>query len=184
MTNFIPEQPKTSKQVPYFDDVTSEDGWVGQTTGKSTESLKSIITQAISRLGGLVTGFEKGTFKMESGLSRDGYRITYTIESSNGRMQLGVIEIAALPVRTGRYSSLETRKEKSLKMALYMIGQTLNGLWYLEQLSPGYAPLMPFMIEPKSGKTITQLWSENATMNNLLPSGENDFIDAETRELK
>ena len=57
MTNFIPEQPKTSKQVPYFDDVTSEDGWVGQTTGKSTESLKSIITQAISRLGGLVTGF-------------------------------------------------------------------------------------------------------------------------------
>lgn len=184
MTNFIPEQPKTSKQVPYFDDVLSEDGWVGQTTGKTTESLKSIITQAISRLGGFVTGFQKGTFNMGSGIARDGYRITYTIESSNGRMQPGVIEIAALPVRAGRSSSFEARKEKSLKMALYMIGQTLNGLWYLEQLSPGYAPLMPFMIEPKSGKTITQLWSENSTMNNLLPSGDGDFVDGETREIK
>ncbi len=31
--------------------------------------------------------------------------------------------------------------------------------------------------------TISQLWSESATMKNLLPPGEEDFIEGEIKQL-
>ena len=60
MSNFIPDQPKKAVDVPFYDDVSSEGGWQGQSTTKSIDTLKSEIVQAVSRLGGLVVGFQKG----------------------------------------------------------------------------------------------------------------------------
>ena len=161
MNNFIPEQPKKAFEVPYFDDVTSDAGWQGHSTTKSIETLKSEIVQAVSRLGGMVTGFQKGKFMIGT-QERNGFRVLYTIESGDGQMVPGRIDIASLPVRRStmdrRQSSYEKRCENSLKMALYMLRNGFDGLWFLQQLSPGFAPLMPFMLI-KGDLTVSQLWS-------------------------
>jgi len=60
--DFIPDQPKTVQDVPFYEDVTAVGGWQGHSTSKSISSLKSEITASIGRLGGLVTGFQRGTF--------------------------------------------------------------------------------------------------------------------------
>jgi hypothetical protein len=67
-------------------------------------------------------------------------------------------------------------------MALYMLRDVFNGLWFLQQLSPGYAALMPFMIADEHGHTVSQLWAESAVMKRLLPPPGADFTDGEVIE--
>ncbi len=69
-------------------------------------------------------------------------------------------------------------------MALYMLRNALDGNWFLQQLSPGFAPLLPWMLEEKSGKTITQLWSESVSIGNLLPVPGDEFVEGEFSEVK
>ncbi len=104
------------------------------------------------------------------------------MQSPNGMVK-GKMEIAALPVEKPEYMGYGSRakntykkqRDESLKMALYMLRDSLKGMWYLQQLSPGFAALMPFMIVGDSGETISQLWSKQETFSNLLPPGEADF---------
>src|SRR4030042_4183330 len=169
--NFIPEQSKETQYIPYYEDATSAEGWQGHTTQKTIKALQSEITQAISRLGGLVTGFQKGAFLSAEG-KREGFRVHYAVEAADGSQVPGRIDIAALPIRR------ESNREKSLKMVLYMFHIALNGTWFLQQLSPGYSALVPFMLR-HGDKTLSQMWTESPIMNNLLPPGEEDFIDGE-----
>lgn len=170
-SGFVPDTPKDEVKVPYFDDVSKEDGWQGHTTTKSLKVLQAEISNAIARLGGHVSSFQGGKFG-----DRDGFQIHYLMSSTDGAAIPGRINIAALPVRSSwrRRSNPKDRREKSLKMALYMLRMALDGTWFLQQLSPGYAALMPFMIG-KDGRTISELWSDSSTMNNLLPPPEDDF---------
>jgi len=184
MAKFIPDLPEKAKSVPFYDDATSEDGWQGQATSKTIEVLKSELTTSITRLGGIVTTFQRGKFHVDKNV-RDGYLITYNIESATGTMVPGKVEIAALPVKTDSRMSrtYEARCQKSLKMALYMLIIAFDGMWFLQQLSPGYAPLMPFMLG-KDDLTISQMWTESKVFGNLLPSGDNEFIvEGEVKEL-
>ena len=176
--NFIPNQPSKALSVPYYEDVTGDDGWQGQRTEKSVDRLKSEVVEGVTRLGGFVSGFTMGTFQID-GLERQGCQVFYSITANNGRFVPGRLDIAALPVRD-KYSS--TKKDKALRMALFMLRDALNGMWFFQQLSPGYAPLMPFMIGNSEGKTISQLWAESPVMNNLLPPGDAEFIEAEVEE--
>lgn len=169
--SFIPDTPEAAKVVPYYENARKEDGWQGHTTTKSIKRLQAEISDAISRLGGMVTSFQRGRFD-----DREGFRILYTLEVGNG-LSRGQIDIAALPVKD-KWN--ETKKDKSLRMALFMLREALNGTWFLQQLSPGYAPLMPWMIG-MDGKTITQLWAESSEMKNLLPPPE-EFVDGMIEE--
>lgn len=182
--NFIPEQPKQSANVPYYDDASKEDGWQGQATTKSIKALQAEIIEAIGRLGGMVINFQRGTFEGEV-KPRDGFRVHYVVEAADGSQMPGRIDIAALPVKpdTYRSSSYDKRREASLKMALYMLRVALDGTWFLQQLSPGYSALVPFMLGSGTDKTISQLWSESPAMNNLLPPGNEDLIDGEFEEV-
>jgi hypothetical protein len=180
MSNFIPDQPKAVENVPFYEDVTSAQGWQGQTTTKSMETLKSEITMAVSRLGGMVNGFQKGIF-LVGNQERQGFRVSYSIEIPDGKFMPGRIDIAALPVRKAPINSFNSRCEKSLKMALYMLRNSFDGLWFLQQLSPGFAPLMPFMLSGTKDLTVSQLWSETALMQSLLPPGDADFIEGEVK---
>ncbi len=182
--NFIPETPAESKRVPYYEDATKSDGWQGQATDKTIKALQSEITQSISRLGGLVTGYQRGMFQSEEG-ERDGFRIHYAVEAADGRQVAGRIDIAALPIDPNinwNRADKNKHKEASLKMALYMLRVALDGTWFLQQLSPGYSALVPFMIGPGK-KTISELWAESSVMNNLLPQGDEEFVDGEAKEL-
>lgn len=181
--NFIPDQPKQASDVPYFDEVTKDAGWQGHTTSKSIETLKAEITASIGRLGGMVTGFQRGTFQVNN-KKRDGFQLHYVIEAADGKMLRGRIDIAALPVEDtyDRRRSWESRRERSLKMALYMLRMALDGTWFLQQLSPGYSALMPWMLY-SDGKTITEHWAESPVMSNLLPPPpDEDFVDGEVRD--
>lgn len=178
--NFIPETPKDNiPEVPYYDDVTSENGWQGMSTTKSIERLQGEVKYRLDRLNGIVRRFQPGQFHIGDHV-RDGYRIHYFIEAPTGELISGRLDIVALPVRINRLNaaSEKKRRESSLKMALYMLEISLAGIWFLARLSPGYAPLMPFMLADGE-KTVSQLWSESAVMSRLLPPGESDFVDGE-----
>ena len=181
--NFIPDQSKIeSQEVPYFDNVTTEDGWQGHSTGKSIERLKQEVITALERLGSTVRTFQRGTFIVDN-KKREGFQIHYVIELPDGDMRPGRLDVAALPVRE-EYQlrrTLTSRRERSLRMSLYMLREALNGTWFLSRLSPGYAPLMPWMLA-KNGMTVTQLWSENVFVGNLLPSGEG-FVEGEIEDV-
>lgn len=171
---FQEENQSSLHSVPYFEDVSPADGWSGQTTTKSYETLKSNIMLSINRLGGITTSIKKGTFKSEDKTTREGLVILYQIEGAEGKLYPGKIEIAALPTKNSSH------KEKSLKMAMYMFDISLKGTWYLQKLSPGYDPLMPFMLVPGKDKTISQSWSESPVFNNnLLPEPNSSFIEGE-----
>ena len=183
--DFIPEQPKEEKEVPYFEETTSVGGWAGHTTKKTEKRLKSEITEAITLLGGMVSGFQSGTYSGKS--KRDGFRIYYSLENPNGGFTKGQLDVAALPIETPAWDrSYKKRREQSLKMALYMLRDALKGMWYMQQLSPGFAALMPFMIVDDSGKNLTQKWSEQGAFSNLLPPGDSEFevIDGDFEEAK
>jgi len=172
MFTFQPEEKKVAR-VPYFEDVSRDEGWQGYTTTKSIKTLQAEIGEAIGRLGGVVSGFQRGTFQIEN-QPREGFQVHYSVQNPNGKLVPGRLDIAALPVRN-RYD--DSKKDKSLRMALYMLRNALDGMWFMQQLSPGYAALMPWMLADE-GKTISQLWSESPIMNRLLPPGESEFIEA------
>jgi len=171
---FKPSQTESVK-VPFFEDAKSEDGWQGYATSKSVETLQKEITDCIRRLGGFVSGFQHGRFIVDK-LEREGYRIYYSISAPDGGHVPGRLDIAALPVRQ-RYNN-QVKRDKSLRMALYMLRVGLDGSWFMQQLSPGYAPLMPWMLNAE-GKTVSELWAESPMMNRLLPPPSSDFVEGE-----
>jgi hypothetical protein len=173
--NFIPKQAEKAVIVPYFEDANRDEGWQGYSTTKSIERLKSEIVESMTRLGAMVSGWQVGTFQMDK-QKRDGYQIHYSIQTPSGNFVPGRLDIAALPVRSPYDDS---KKDKSLRMALYMLRISLDGMWFMQQLSPGYAPLMPWMIANKEGKTISQLWAESPAMSRLLPPGDAEFVEGE-----
>ncbi len=179
---FVPTTGEFSQEVPYFDEVKGDAGWKGHGTSKSMVALKAEVTQSVARLGGQVTGFVRGAYEMENGVSRDGFQIHYAIEDHQANLHQGRIDVAALPVRepkrrTGYRDTMERRREQTLKMALFMIRDALDGQWFLQMLSPGYAALMPWMLtgHPDAPQTITEIWSESAMMKKLLPPKGSEF---------
>lgn len=177
MFNFTAEK-KESVKVPFFESANKEDGWQGHTTTKSLKTLQSEIGAAIGRLGGTVSVFQRGTYLIDS-LTREGFQIHYSIQNPNGQIILGRLDIAALPVKNrGSLKHQDERREKSIRMSLYMLKMALDGMWFMQQLSPGYAALMPWMLADKN-KTVSQLWSESPIMSHLLPPGDSEFVDAE-----
>ena len=173
MFSFQAEDKKTIR-VPYFEDASRDEGWQGHTTTKSIKTLQSEIGNAVGRLGGIVSGYQQGMFQIDD-VNRDGFQIHYSIQNPNGEYVPGRLDIAALPVRSKHDKN---KKDKSLRMALFMLRNALDGMWFMQQLSPGYAALMPWMIVSE-GKTVSQLWSESPIMSRLLPPGESEFIDGE-----
>lgn len=176
MFSFQPEEQK-AVAVPYYEDAKERDGWKGQATTKSITKLQDEIATAINRLGGIVSGFQRGTFQIDE-QQREGFQIHYHLKAPNGKLIPGRLDVAALPVRARRDPA---KREKALRMALYMVREGLTGMWLMQQLSPGYAALMPFMLADDN-KTVSQLWSETPVMNLLLPPGESEFIDAEASD--
>lgn len=166
MSDFIPDTPKEEAKVPFFEDAKKEDGWQGHTTTKSIGRLQAEITNSMGRMGGMVSSFRKGRFG-----ERDGYQIVYMMETPQGTMP-GRINIAALPLRYKKTNV--DKRDKALRMALYMLREALDGTWMLQQLSPGYAPLMPFMVADKEGHTISEKWN----MSKMLPDKSSAFDEA------
>lgn len=164
---FIQDSRDERREIPYFEDVSGRDGWAGHESEKSLDKLKAELAEAIGLLGGYVLHYKRGVFELED-KARLGFQLFYTIERAAARL-----DIAALPVRSPRNG------EKSLKMAVYMLRDAFKGLWYFERLSPGFAPLMPFMIADKEGNTVSQVWAKESKIGNLLPAPGSEFVEGE-----
>lgn len=182
---FIPDKQQAVTDVPYYEDVAADAGWKGHSTSKSLETLKSEVTQSVAKIGGMVVGFQQGTYHIGE-QNRPGMMIHYTIEVATGRLVPGRIDLAALPIRPvtrggNREERLRKNTERTVKMALFNLRDALQAQWILQSLSPGYAPLMPWMLA-KDDKTVSQLWSESSVFKQLLPPSdaefEGDIIDA------
>jgi hypothetical protein len=160
---FIPDQPQKQQAVPYIEDVTSSGGWVGQSTTKDIKALQAEVSTALGRLGATVIEFQSGTFPDEYNTmrKRPGYLIRYFYETPDGRSIPGKIEVAGLPAR----KDSPEKEKQSRKMALFMLRDSLEGLWYMQQLSPGLIALLPFMLADSGGDvTFSQKFLSGLTL--------------------
>lgn len=173
MFSFTPEQPSYSQSVPLYEEARAGDGWVGHTTGKSKAKLLNEVQENIRRLGGIITDMPFGHFDTGDDRQRAGYRIQFNIRVNGGaKIIRGEINVAALPVR------FKGHEEAAIKMLLFMLRDAFRAAWFMQQLSPGYAALMPFLLVDGK-RTVTQVWSEQPSISALLPDPSATFIEGE-----
>lgn len=191
---FMPDKDEgPTLDVPYFGEARKEDGWQGQGTTRSYDSLKARLTEAMARLGGVVHTVQRGVYTL-GGVERVGAQIHYSIEGPGGQMYYGRMDIAALPViepkQSARYQEvMRNRQKKSLAMALYNVVEALRAQWVLKQMNPAYVPLMPWLLA-KDDKTISQTYIEAGIGTALLPAPskegkeKGDIVRGEFREVE
>ena len=175
---FIPDQPKQQQAVPYFENATTVGGWVGHTTTKSLDALIAEVSTALGRLGGTVTGIQSGNFQddLNKARKRPGYIVRYNYATPDGRQIAGKIEICGLPL----FKHTSQKEIQSRKMALFMLRNSLEGMWYMQQLSPGLVALMPFMLAEGD---VT--FSEKFSYSLSLPAPvEDEVVDGEAKEVR
>lgn len=158
MTNFIPDhlQP-LDRVVPYFEDHKSIPGY---RTTKSTKRLQNEIASLFDRLGGGGVTFIPGTFDGKP--LRYGYSIAFFLEGG----VKGRIEIAALPLR--HYT--DTKKEKALAQALYLLRNKLEAQAFELIYEPGSIPLLPYLIG-EGGRTVTEALIGSGALPQLTAGG-------------
>jgi hypothetical protein len=187
---FIPDEGGQDYDVPLFDQVSAKDGWKGQSTDKSVETLRAEISAEIGRMHGTMTGWMRGEYEMPDGNRRPGIEIKYQVVTGEGQAFEGRIAIAALPYEfsEGRADSARinrTRADKSLRMGLYNVRDALQGSRIMETLSPGYAALMPWLLVGGEEKTVSELWAEQGMGQRALPVPDEDgeIVDGVVREV-
>lgn len=172
--------------VPFYDEARAADGWQGQSTTRSFNTLKSDLANTIARLGGVVHRIQRGSYEI-GGLAREGAQVHYSIEGWDGQMIYGRIDVAALPIkkqsqRSGWQQRLRKKQEQSLCMALYNVIEALRAQWVLKQLNPSYVPLMPWLLN-RENQTVSEAYLE-AGINKALPAPEQgEFVEGEAREV-
>ena len=166
---FKPDKPQED-DVPCYEDAKSADGWNGAATGKTEKTLLSEVKEAIEALGGVILELNTGSFTDVKGRIRRGVIIKYIYPHPiDGNKMPGSIEIASLPCRN------TSNREKSMCLALYNARDSLKALYVLQKLSPGFLPLMPFMLTD-DGQTMSQRWA-SATRQLPEPGPEEEIID-------
>ena len=171
-------QPDTDDEfdVPYFDDVTSSNGWEGQATSKTIQTLMSEISTNMTRLGCLVTGIVPGKFG-----DRYGFQIQFAIKGEGGAMIPSRMDIACLPLnpKKRKRSSQDKRIEATKKMGLYMANKAFKGMYFLTALAPGFMPFLSLMLVNAKGQTLGELWVAKGNLKALGPGKGTKFNDAE-----
>lgn len=187
---FIPDENGQDYDVPLFDKVSVKDGWKGQSTDKSVETLRAEISAEIGRMHGTMTGWLRGEYEMDNGVRRPGVEIRYQILTEEGTAYEGRIAIATLPyeVSEGRTDSDKInrrRADKSLRMGLFNVRDSLQSSRIMETLSPGYAALMPWLLVGGDEKTVSELWAEHGMGQRALPvpDEDGDIVEAKVREI-
>lgn len=179
MFDFKPSQGE-KESIPFFDDVTSSEGWEGHATSKSIDKLQSEIAANLSLISCLFTGIQSGMFG-----ERHGFQIHFAMKADGGRMVPSRLDIACLPLNPKKRTRTRSRGrgvsdwriEATKKMALYMTAKAVKGMYFLSVMSPAFIPFMSQMLDSR-GQTLGQSWIQAGKLAALLPSGE-DFIEGE-----
>lgn len=188
---FIPEETnEASEPIIFFEDARAEDGWAGQSTDKSYDRLKGEIMNEINRLKGTVTRWMRGMYEIH-GHERPGIQIHYEVAGPNGIFQ-GRFDVAPLPRHPpfggkknhrSYESTMTNRQEESLRMALFNVSLALRSMRILQELSPGFAALMPWLLAD-GDQTISEIWSGGLGAKALPSPEDGEVIDVPFREVK
>ena len=189
MPKFIPEDQIDSKMIdniPFFQEAKSLDGWRGIGTTKSIKTLMAEISAEIARMGGTVSSIVKGRFDTDP--ERWGYRIEFDLVKGE-RIFPGKIELAALPVKKPKHMNQKTKKgyntrlDKSLRMALYMIREYIAAGRLIGLMDLDHIPLVPWLIPSGSEFTISQIFN-TGSQPQLSEPKEGDIHEGTFRELE
>lgn len=147
------EHQSDQPSVPFFEDATKKDhGVKGHTTGKSLEKLKSEVRSAIARLGGGVHRIQHVKFPdPEKGEARYGFVVTFDYLGHPAEMK-----IAGLPLK----NPTDTKKDQSMKQALYTIRESLEAQHNQYLLSPGSHPLLPYVLDADNDRTFGEAFDQ------------------------
>ena len=174
MFNFKPADNEV-KKVPFFDEVTSADGWEGHTTSKSVDKLISEIANNLTLLGCVFTGFQSGSFG-----ERPGFQIHFAMKAPDGGLIPSRLNIACLPInprrrlRYRRGVKHDPRLEGTQKMALYMTAKAIKGMYFLNVLSPAFIPFMSLMLG-RGEATLGEAWLQSGSLAQLMPPANSHF---------
>lgn len=146
-------------RVPDFEDA-RKDVAPGYSTHKTIERLQGDITQAIAQLGGGQIVIMQGSYTV-SGRKRYGYEIRFTYGQ-----QPAVMQVAGLPMR----KETPDKANQVRKQALYLVLQWLQTALTSMLFTPGYAPLVQFMLVPGQDKTVGEMFLLQSGLVNSNPS--------------
>lgn len=166
---FVPDEPKKSPPIPYFEDLTGEAGFRGYSTQKSIRTLQSEVSQAIARLDGYLVDVQTGNFMDEKNRKRAGFVFVFTMPAPGGNGSvMAEIKVAAFPLRKWTLQ----KEEQSKKMVLFVLRNWLEAVWNFQRVTPtAVATLIPFMLG-KDGETLSDAWISGRITGGLLMSGE------------
>ena len=181
---FVPADQGLDEELPWADEARAVDGWKGQSTDKSVAKLRGEISTEIGRLKGTMTRWMRGDFEGDDGRVRAGIQIGYSVSTQDGKVWEGRIDVAALPHKTnGPADRVRARADKALRAALYNVRDALQSNRILQDLSPGYVGLMPWLLT-EGDKTISQLWGSKMGYKALpAPDKDGDIVDVKFREV-
>lgn len=163
---FTPDKPEAQVAIPYFEQARASDGWEGHASKKGADQLRDEMITSLNKLGAMITELKTGTFKIHH-RERAGIVLVFIMGGTPGR-----ISLAALPVRNGQ------NRIASIKMLYYITRNVFSGLWLLQQLAPGTAALLPFLLI-NGTQTLSEVWAERTTLGLLLPPGDAEFVEGE-----
>lgn len=145
MAEFIVAEPEISPaNVPFFEDSQQLD-IPGRGLEKSLPYYQANVVEMLARLHGAGVRFTEGHFPGAS--RRYGYRITFSAYGNTAR-----IDCAALPLR----KETPKKKDRALAQALYILAHKLEAMVHSYIYEPDSLPLVPYIMSPENGKTITE----------------------------
>lgn len=164
---FTPDKPAEAQTiVPLFENARASDGWEGHNSKKTADKLRDEMITALNRLGASIVKVQTGTFTIDR-RSRAGVILDFTMSGAPGQ-----ISLAALPVRN------TNNRLRSMKMLYYVARDVFKGMWLLQQLAPGTAALLPFLLA-NGNQTLSEVWAERTSLGLLLPPGNAEFVEGE-----
>jgi hypothetical protein len=101
---------------------------------------------------------------------RYGYRLEFMFAGQRGRL-----EVAALPIR----KEGGTKRSQALNQALFTVREALEAQYLMSLLLPNSSPLLPYLLVPGTGKTVSQIMQEENDVPLLAGS-----LEGEWREVK
>lgn len=160
---FQPDVQQHEKiHVPFFEDADAASA-PGYATSKAIDRLQSEIAVMIERLGGTFPLFRQGAYE-SGGVKRYGFEVHFAVNGHPALMQ-----VAGLPMRT----ETEKKRQQVLRQALYAVNESLRAAFMQQVFSPGFAPLLQFMLVDGNKTVGEALMERNAVpiLNPRLSSG-------------
>ena len=131
--------------IPFIEDARADFApYYNSMRNHTLEKVQGAIGTEMGKLGGYIAAFVPGAFSM-GGQKRYGYEIQFVIGGKPG-----LLRVAGLPIR----SETDKKKLQVRIQALMNVADWLKSAVTAKVFSPGFHPLVPYMLVDGTNKTI------------------------------